>query len=114
MKRFDLSEIMRNAHRTYKYSGKKQGKTFGEVLKATWRLAKLQENFSQEAMKARTDKFLSERNEVMNKAAKATDMRDTITSVFPLLLTTTQIVLITVHITLEINQIIQQWIKEPN
>ena len=56
MKRFDLSEIMRNAHRTYKYSGKKQGKTFGEVLKATWRLAK----------------FLSERNEVMNKAAKAT------------------------------------------
>ncbi|WP_320974463.1 hypothetical protein [Bacteroides sp.] len=72
MKRFDLSEIMRNAHRTYKYSGRKQGKTFGEVLKATWRLAKLQENFSQEAMKARTDKFLSERNEVMSKAAKAT------------------------------------------
>mgnify|MGYP003157212863 CR=1 FL=1 len=105
MKRFDLSEIMRNAHRTYKYSGKKQGKTFGEVLKATWRLAKLQENFSQEAMKARTDKFLSERNEVMNKAAK--DMRDTITSVFPLLLTTTQIVLITVHIMSEINQFIQ-------
>ena len=29
-------------------------------------------------------------------------------------LTTTQIVLITVHITSEINQIIQQWIKEPN
>ena len=28
MKRFDLSEIMRNAHRTYKYSGKKQGKNF--------------------------------------------------------------------------------------
>lgn len=72
MKRFDLSEIMRNAHRTYKYLGRKQGKTFGEVLKATWRLAKLQENFSQEAMKARTDKFLSERNEVMSKAAKAT------------------------------------------
>ena len=46
MKRFDLSEIMRNAHRTYKYSGRKQGKTFGEVLKATWRLAKLQENSS--------------------------------------------------------------------
>ena len=32
----------------------------------------IQENFSQEAMKARTDKFLSERNEVMSKAAKAT------------------------------------------
>lgn len=41
MKRFNLSEIMRNAHRTYKYVGKKQGKTFGEVLKSTWKLAKL-------------------------------------------------------------------------
>lgn len=41
MKRFNLSEIMRNAHRTYKYIGKKQGKTFGEVLKSTWKLAKL-------------------------------------------------------------------------
>ena len=33
MKRFDLRQIMRDAHRTYKYVGKKQGKTFGEVLK---------------------------------------------------------------------------------
>lgn len=41
MKRYNLSEIMRNAHRTYKYVGKKQGKTFGEVLKSTWKLAKL-------------------------------------------------------------------------
>ena len=41
MKRFNLSQIMRTAHRTYKYVGKKQGKTFGEVLKATWKLAKL-------------------------------------------------------------------------
>lgn len=41
MKRFNLSEIMQNAHRTYKYVGKKQGKTFGEVLKSTWKLAKL-------------------------------------------------------------------------
>lgn len=41
MKRFDLQQIMRNAHRTYKYVGKKQGKTFGEVLKSTWKLAKL-------------------------------------------------------------------------
>ena len=32
---------MRAAHRTYKYVGKKQGKTFGQVLKSTWRLAKL-------------------------------------------------------------------------
>lgn len=41
MKRFDLRQIMRDAHRTYKYVGKKQGKTFGEVLKSTWKLAKL-------------------------------------------------------------------------
>ena len=41
MKRYNLSEIMKTAHRTYKYVGKKQGKTFGEVLKSTWRLAKL-------------------------------------------------------------------------
>ena len=41
MKRYNLSEIMRTAHRTYKYVGKRQGKTFGEVLKSTWRLAKL-------------------------------------------------------------------------
>lgn len=76
MKRFDLSEIMRNAHRTYKYSGKKQGKTFGEVLKATWRLAKLQESFSPEAMKSRTDKFLAERHEAMSKTAKATPSKE--------------------------------------
>ena len=38
-------------------------------------------------------------------------MRGTIILIYPLPLTTTQIVLITVHITSEINQIIQQWIK---
>ncbi len=54
---YNLSQIMKSAHRNYK----KGGKTFSELP-----------------------------------------------------LTTTQIVLITVHITSEINQIIQQWIKEPN
>ena len=34
-----LQLIRNNANRTY--VGKKQGKTFGEVLKSTWRLAKL-------------------------------------------------------------------------
>lgn len=34
MKRYNLSEIFKNAHRNYKYSGKKQGKTFGECLKS--------------------------------------------------------------------------------
>lgn len=40
MKRYNLSEIMKNAHRTYKYVEKKQGKTFSECLKSTWKLAK--------------------------------------------------------------------------
>ena len=61
MKRYNLSEIFKNAHRNYKYSGKKQGKTFGECLKSAWRLAKLQANFTVEAVKERTDKFLAER-----------------------------------------------------
>lgn len=39
--KYDRSQIMRNAWRTYKYVCKKQGKTFSEVLKATWRLAKV-------------------------------------------------------------------------
>lgn len=42
MKKFDLKQIMKNAWRTYKYVAKKQGKSFGEVLKATWKLAKVQ------------------------------------------------------------------------
>lgn len=76
MKKYDLSQIMKSAHRTYKYVGKKQGKTFGEVLKSTWRLAKMQNQFTDEAVKARTDKFLDERSEVMSKAAKATPSKE--------------------------------------
>ena len=49
MTRYNLSEIMRTAHRTYKYVGKKQGKTFGEVLKSTWRLAKLEADAKRKA-----------------------------------------------------------------
>ena len=48
MKRFDLRQIMRDAHRTYKYVGKQQGKTFGEVLKSTWKLAKLNVTMQEE------------------------------------------------------------------
>ena len=39
--KYDCVQIMTNAWRTYKYVGKKEGKTFSEVLKATWRLAKV-------------------------------------------------------------------------
>lgn len=107
---YNLSQIMKSAHRNYK----KGGKTFSECLKSAWSFAKLQESFSPEAVKSRTDKFLAERHEAMSKTAKLHLARNIITLIFPLPLTTTQIVLITVHITSEINQIIQQWIKEPN
>ncbi|WP_195407092.1 hypothetical protein [Bacteroides congonensis] len=65
---YNLSQIMKSAHRNYK----KGGKTFSECLKSAWSFAKLQESFSPEAVKSRTDKYLAERNAVMSKAAKAT------------------------------------------
>lgn len=65
---YNLSQIMKSAHRNYK----KGGKTFSECLKSAWSFAKLQESFSPEAMKSRTDKFLAERHEAMSKTAKAT------------------------------------------
>ena len=46
---------MKTAHRTYKYVGKKQGKTFGEVLKATWRLAKMHVAMEESAAKAKAE-----------------------------------------------------------
>lgn len=55
MKRYNLSQIMKNAHRTYKYVGKKQGKSFGEVLKATWKLAKLHVAMQESAAKAKAE-----------------------------------------------------------
>lgn len=42
MKKYDKKEIMRAAWRTYKFVTKKKGQSFGETLKATWRLAKVQ------------------------------------------------------------------------
>lgn len=56
MKKYNLSEIMRTAHRTYKYVGKKQGKTFGEVLKSTWRLAKLDVAMQETAAKNKAER----------------------------------------------------------
>lgn len=38
--KYNRSQIMKNAWRTYKYVGKKNGQTFGEVLASTWKLAK--------------------------------------------------------------------------
>lgn len=69
---YNLSQIMKSAHRNYK----KGGKTFSECLKSAWSFAKLQEYCSPEAVKVRTDKFVSERNEVISKAAKATPSKE--------------------------------------
>ena len=63
MKRFDLQQIMKAAHRTYKYSGKKQGKSFGEVLKMTWKLAKHDVAIT-EALKLQAEKTRRENEEL--------------------------------------------------
>ncbi|NMA74471.1 MAG: hypothetical protein GX963_10000 [Bacteroidales bacterium] len=67
MKRYNLSEIMTTAHRTYKYVGKKQGETFGEVLKSTWMLAKVALAMSENEEKARqaSIKKASEKREIV-------------------------------------------------
>lgn len=70
MKRYNLSQIMKSAWRSYKRAGNER--TFSECLKSAWSLAKLQEYCSSEAVKARTDQFLAERHEAMSNAAKAT------------------------------------------
>lgn len=49
--KFNKSEVMRIAHRSYKYRGKKQGKTFAEVLKATWMIAKIHVQMAEVAAK---------------------------------------------------------------
>ena len=40
MKRYDKREVMKSAWKVYKWIFKKQGKTFGEALKATWSVIK--------------------------------------------------------------------------
>lgn len=68
MKRFNLSQIMKSAHRNFR----KGGKTFSECLKVAWSFAKLQEQYSPKVVKARTEAFLNEKQEAMSKVAKAT------------------------------------------
>lgn len=40
MKRYNLSRIMKDAHRMYRCSYKKSGKTFGQALHWAWLVAK--------------------------------------------------------------------------
>ena len=47
MKRYNLSEIMKRAHRTYK-SNFRMGRRFGEILKESWEIAKSEVKFREE------------------------------------------------------------------
>lgn len=67
--KFNRAEIMKNAWRTYKYVAKKKGKSFGEVLASTWRLAKLQASVEEIRMKAKAE--LEARNEFFRNSAPA-------------------------------------------
>lgn len=53
--KYNRSEIFKNAHRTYKYRGKKRGKTFAEVLKATWMLAKMHVSMAENEAKRKAE-----------------------------------------------------------
>lgn len=53
MGKYNKSQILKNAWRTYKYVGKKKGQTFGEVLKSTWRLAKIHVSMEEAASEAK-------------------------------------------------------------
>lgn len=61
MGKYNKSQILKNAWRTYKFVGKKKGQSFGECLKATWRLAKLHASI--------------EASEVKNKAERASEYK---------------------------------------
>lgn len=50
MKRYDKRQIMKSAWKVYKWVFKKQGKTFGEALKATWSVVKFNEAMKKKPM----------------------------------------------------------------
>lgn len=70
MKRYNLSQIMKSAHRSFKRN--KGEKSFSDCLKSSWMLAKLQDSLSDEKIKARTSDFADKRNEAIRNSAKAT------------------------------------------
>lgn len=79
MGKYNRSQLMKDAWRTYKYVGKKKGQTFGEVLKSTWRLAKMHISMAENAAKAKA-KMDAEYNKRMEarkneKPAKAADYK---------------------------------------
>lgn len=51
MKKYNLSMIMKSAHRNYKRAN--GSKSFSDCLKSAWKFAKLQENFSDDNISKR-------------------------------------------------------------
>ena len=60
MKKYNLSQIMKSAHRNFKRANGE--KTFSECLKAAWKFAKLQNSFSDENMAKRTQEYVKAQN----------------------------------------------------
>lgn len=67
MGKYNRSQILKTAWRTYKYVGKKKGQSFGEVLKSTWRLAKMHVSMEESAARAKAKKDAEYRQWVESK-----------------------------------------------
>lgn len=70
MKKFNLSQIMKSAHRSYRSN--KGEKSFSDCLKSAWKFAKLQESFSDDNVQKRTTQFAINLNEERRTVAKST------------------------------------------
>ena len=70
MKKFNLSQIMKSAHSSYKRN--KGERSFSDCLKSAWSFAKLQESLSNENVQKRTAEFASKINEASRNASKST------------------------------------------
>lgn len=70
MKKFNLSQIMKSAHRSYKRNNGE--KSFSDCLKSAWKFAKLQESVSDDKMKAKATELAQKLNDEIRNSAKST------------------------------------------
>lgn len=70
MKKYNLSQIMKSAHRNFKNANGE--KTFSDCLKSAWKLAKMQNLFSKDSIKERDTQFTQRAKEESSKVAKST------------------------------------------
>lgn len=69
MKKYNLSQIMKSAHR--KFRNAKGEKTFSECLKSAWMFAKLQISFSDENIAKKDREFVRAQNAKFENIAPA-------------------------------------------